>query len=186
MGPQHIEIDGAKNLIQNITTDVSGGVLTLQNNNICNWMKSYKKSIINVYITMPDIAYITNEGVGNVQSTDTITAGSFQVQIKSAGDINLMVRSVNVTAHLFGAGDLTLTGTTGNFLCNFFGGTGFIYTDNLNSGYTFLASSTTGDCYITSKGIMDVTIYNIGNVYYSGNPTLIRYQTYGKGQLMKE
>lgn len=186
-GPQEqIQIQGGKNLIKNIAATVSDSVLTLKNNNICNWMRSYKKSVINVYITMPDITYITSNGVGTIQSTDTLKVNTLQIQTKSAGDVTLMVHAININTHLFGSGNLTLTGTTDNFTCNFFSGTGFLYCDKLQSLYTFLSTATIGDCYITSSGRMDVAIFKLGNVYYSGNPSPIYCTAHGKGQLIKE
>lgn len=186
-GPQEqVQIQGGKNLIKYITTNVSNGVLTLKNINKCNWMRSYKKSVITVYLTMPNITYITNEGVGTVSSNDTLYTDSLQLTTKSAGDINLLVHALYIEGHLFGPGDLTLAGTTGSFSCNFFSGTGFAYCDKLTSGYTFFSSSTTGDCYVTSSGILDIVIYRNGNVYYSGAPQAIHCKTYSKGQLIQE
>jgi len=185
-GPQEqVLVQGGKHLIKYIAAQVSSGVLILKNNNRCNWMRSYEKSHINVYITMPNFTYITNEGVGDIKSMDTLVADSFQVQTKSAGNVNLLVRSKYINTHLFGSGDLTLAGTTSTFTCAFYSGTGFLYCENLiTSGYAFIASSTTGDCYISSNGILDVTIYKNGNVYYSGKPQEIWYKHYGKGQLI--
>lgn len=186
VGPQQVILQGGGNLLENIATNVSGGVLTLQNNNICNWWRSYKKSIITVYISSPDINFITSNGIGTIQSTDTLTYDTLQVQTISAGDINLMVRNKIVYAHMFGTSDLTITGKTNAFECNFFGGTGFVYADQLISGYTFISNSSTGDCYVNSNGGLDVTIFKDGNVYYSGSPTGITCKTYGAGQLIKE
>ncbi|HTA83139.1 MAG TPA: DUF2807 domain-containing protein, partial [Bacteroidia bacterium] len=163
--------------------------LTLKNNNICNWLRSYKKSVINVYITMPEVVNITNSGYGEVQSQGTITTDSLVlVTTNSPGDIQLDVNSRYINAHFFGTADLTLSGQTQIFLCNFFGGTGFIYNNNLTvSGYAFLSSNTTGDSYLNATGILDVQIYGRGNVYYTGNPTQLQSSTVaGSGQLIKE
>src|SRR5690348_5293144 len=46
IGPQQVTVEGGKNLLPNITTDVANGALTLKNKNICNWLRSYKKSKI--------------------------------------------------------------------------------------------------------------------------------------------
>ncbi len=186
VGPQQVIIEGGENLIPNIESDVLGGWLTLKNNNICDWARSYKKSVINVYVTAPDLAYIRSNGIGTVQSTDTITYDTVQFETKSAGDINLLVNSKNVYAHMFGTSDLYISGKTDNFECNFFAGTGFVYGDQLISGYTFISNSSTGDCYVNSTGGLDVIIYKNGNVYYSGNPNGISVKTYGSGQLIKE
>src|SRR5579863_785927 len=58
--PEKVTIEGGGNLLSNIGANVSSGILTLHNNNICNWLRSYKKSGINVYITMPELTSITN------------------------------------------------------------------------------------------------------------------------------
>jgi hypothetical protein len=184
--PQQVQIEGGKNLTPNIATSVSGGVLTLKNNNICDWLRSYKKSVINVYVTIPYISYITNAGVGNIQGTDTITMSTMQIATQSAGNITLMVNCGSIFAHLFNTSTCTLTGKCGDFQCNFLAGTGFMYCDHLYCGYTYLSTGTTGDCYINSLGELDVVINKNGNVYYSGNPSPIHAQINGTGQLIHE
>jgi len=189
--PETVTIEGGKNLIPNIGANVSGTVLTLKNNNICNWLRSYKKSIINVYITMPEIITITNSGYGTVQSQGTITSDSLVLNTtNSPGDINLAVNAKFINAHLFGTADLTLSGQCQTFLTNFFGGTGYIYNSNLVvSGYAFISSSTTGDCYVNCSGAtLDVHIYGQGNVFYKVSPTTtVKYTNEGgSGKLVQE
>jgi hypothetical protein len=187
IGPQEkVLISGGENLIRNISANATNGILSLRNENNCNWLRSYKKSTINIYITMPEVTYITNNGYGTIQSTDTIAADNLQVQTYSAGDIHLAVHCNSINAHLFGSSDVTLSGTCGAFECNFFAGTGFLYADHLATGYTYLTTSTTGDCYVNSNGGLDVVINKQGNIYYAGNPISINKKIHGAGQLIKE
>lgn len=187
MGAQEqVQIEGGKNLTPNIKTSVSNGILTLNNNNICDWLRSYKKSVINVYLTMPVITSIINNGIGNIQSNDTITADSLQLQSISAGNMNLAVHSNHLTAFLFNSSEATLTGVSQSFECNFFAGTGFLYADNLKTSYVYLSSSTTGDCYVNSSGELDVVLNQIGNIYYAGNPNTVHSKINGTGKLIKE
>jgi hypothetical protein len=186
IGLQQVQIQGGQNLIKSISTDVSNQVLTIKNNNTCDWLRSYKKSVINVYVTVPSLAYVTAYGYGTIQSIDTINIDSFQVETKSASDVQLTIHSKFMAAHLFGSGNLTLTGICSQFNCNFYSGSGFVYCNELITGYVFLSSSTTGDSYIYTNGGLSALLYNDGNLYYSGNPTSISCQTYGKGQLIKE
>lgn len=182
---EQVIIQGGSNLIHNISATVANKVLTLKNNNNCDWLRSYKKSIINVYVTMPRITYITNAGVGNITSIDTITTDTLQVKTTNAGDINLMVHSQQIQGHLFGSGDLTLNGQSNQFLCTYFSGTGFVYCTNLRTLYTFISTTSTGDCYINAINQLDASIYQRGNIYYSGSP-LIHATIKGSGQLLKE
>jgi hypothetical protein len=186
--PEQVTIEGGKNLIQNIGASVSGVVLSLKNNNICNWLRSYKKSVINVYITMPQLVSITNSGYGTVQSTGPITADSLVLNTtNSSGDIQLDVNARTIESHMFGSADLILSGQCGTFQCNFFGGSGFIYDSNLViSGYGFLATTTSGDCYMNCNGSLTVKIYGQGNVFYSGTAIPQYYSEGGSGQLIKD
>ncbi|NNM95774.1 MAG: DUF2807 domain-containing protein [Bacteroidia bacterium] len=186
IGPQEqVIIQGGQNLIKNISASVSNNVLTLKNENNCDWLRSYKKSIITVNITMPEVTNIDNEGVGTIQSTDTINTPNFKIQALSSGNVTLAVNCSSIYAFQFGACNLTLTGSCGNFQDNFYGGTGFLYADSLLTAYTFLSASTTGDCYVNTSGQLDVIINQIGNVYYSGNPYPIHITQNGSGQLYK-
>ncbi len=182
---EQVLIQGGSNLIHNISATVSNKVLTLKNNNNCNWLRSYKKSIINVYITMPRVTYITNAGIGSVTGSDTITTDTLNVRTISAGDINLNVSAKQVYGHLFGSGDITLNGHCNQFSCTFFSGTGFVYCNNLQTGYTFISSTSTGDCYVNASGLLDAAIYSRGNIYYSGSPT-VNETIKGSGQVIKE
>lgn len=184
--PEQVEIEGGRNLISNISANVSGGVLTLHNNNICNWLRSYKRSNINVYITMPEIIFLTTNGIGNIKSNGTINVDTIDLSSSSAGDIDLNINAQLIRTHLFGPCDLTLSGTSNQFESNFFAGTGFMYCNNLISGYTFLSTNTTGDCYINATSLLFIKLYGYGNVYYSGNPGTVNSSIYGTGSISKE
>jgi len=187
--PEKVTIEGGGNLLSNISANVSGGVLTIHNNNICNWLRSYKKSGIDVYITMPQLTSITNSGYGTVYSQGILTFDSLELYTtNSPGDINLTVNSKYINAHMFGTADLTLSGQCENFFTNYFGGTGFVYNSNLVvSNYAYVSSNTTGDCYVNcSGGTLAVKISGEGNVYYSGSPVVQYISGSGSGQLIRE
>ena len=182
---EQVIIQGGSNLTHNISATVANNILTLKNNNICNWLRSYRKSIITVYITMPRATYLLNAGSGNITSTDTLTTDSMQVQTTSSGDITLLVHCNQILGHMFGPGDVTLSGFCQDFLCTANGGTGFLYCNNLKTSYTFISTTTTGDCYVNASNLLIVDINLRGNVYYVGSPT-IDSNIKGSGQLIKE
>jgi len=189
--PEQLTIEGGGNLISNIGANVSGEVLSLKNNNICNWLRSYKKSVINVYITMPQLTNLTNSGYGTIQSQGVINVDSLMlITTNSPGDIDLTVNSKIIVGQMFGTADLTLTGQCQTYEMNYYGGTGFIYNSNLAvSNYLYLSSNSTGDSYINcaSGGYLQVVTYGQGNVYYSGAPSTVQYASKGgSGQLIKE
>jgi hypothetical protein len=182
---EQVIIQGGSNLIHNVAANVSNNILTLKNNNICDWLRSYKKSILTVYITMPRVTYLENEGSGSITSADTITGDTVQVQTISSGDINLMVHANVILGHMFGPGDITLNGVSNDLLCTANGGTGFLYANNLKTSYTFISTTTTGDCYVNASNLLIADIYLRGNVYYQGSP-VIESSIKGSGKIIKD
>src|SRR5581483_7314268 len=117
--PEKVTIAGGGNLLSNIGANVNNGALTLHNNNICNWLRSYKKSGTDVYITMPQLTSITNSGYGTVSSQGTLTFDSLELYTtNSPGYIDLTVDAKYVNANMFGTADLTLSGQCQNFFAN--------------------------------------------------------------------
>ncbi|HXB12267.1 MAG TPA: head GIN domain-containing protein [Bacteroidia bacterium] len=182
---EQVIIQGGSNLVHNISATVSNNILTLKNNNNCNWLRSYKKSIITVYITMPRVTYITNSGYGNITCTDTITTDTFNVRTTTAGDITLNVRAQEILGHLFGSGDITLNGHTDQFSCTFLSGIGFVYCSNLTTRYTFISNGSTGDAYVNSSGLIQAQIKGRGNIYYTGS-AIVQQSIDGTGQVIKQ
>ncbi|MEO6883447.1 MAG: head GIN domain-containing protein [Bacteroidia bacterium] len=183
---QKIEVQAGKNLLPLISTEVnSEGELDIKNYNICNFLRSYKKPI-NIYITMPRLTYVTNNGVGIIQSTNAFTTDTINVRTESSGDVHLIVNNTYVDGHMHGAGDVYLSGNTQEFSCNNVGN-GFIYGSDLTvSNYAWLGLSTTGNAYLTINGLFQVLIHESGNVYYGGNPTEIKQIITGSGNLYKQ
>lgn len=183
---EQVIIEGGSNLVHNISATVSNQVLTLKNNNNCNWLRSYRKSIINVYITMPQVSYITNSGYGTITGLDSIITDTLNVRTTNAGDINLTVRTKQFYGHFFGSGDITLNGKTNNLACTYFAGTGFLYADNFTSGYCFVANLSTGDCHVNCTGLLQAEVKSRGNIYYSGSPTQVQASIVGSGAVIRE
>src|SRR5690606_32218124 len=63
------EVRSGKNIISDIKTTLEDSVLKIQNLNICNFMRGYKKRT-SVTITVPEIIKVSNNGVGPVTFAD--------------------------------------------------------------------------------------------------------------------
>lgn len=175
-----VKVEAGKNIVPLITTEVIKGTLIIKNNNRCNWTRSYDKPF-NVYIRMPIIYYITSNGTGDIKSLNTITTANFGVQTINAGNIELTVNCSKILSHIFGAGDLTLHGTTVDHYCDI-GGTSFLNCKDLQTNYTYLHTYSTGLCNVTTNNIACRIDY-IGDVYCYGSPVTVERTLNGTGQL---
>lgn len=174
-------VEAGKNLRGLITTEVSDRTLVINNNNRCNWARSYKEPL-NIYIKMPVIKYITSDGTGTIKSLNTITTDTFDVQTKNSGNIELIVNNAKIISHMHGAGDLTLHGYTNEHACDI-GGTAFLRCQDLQTQYTWVHSFTTGICYVSVNNFLECQIDKIGDIYCYGNPTTVEKTLKGTGQL---
>jgi Putative auto-transporter adhesin, head GIN domain len=166
-------VEAGKNIRGLISTEVRDGVLYIDNNNRCNWTRSYKEPH-NVYIKMPEIKYITSNGTGNIKGLNTFTTSEFDIRTKNSGDIELTVNNSRITSHVFGASDLTLHGYTKEHNCDI-GGTAFLKCMDLRTNYTWIHTFTTGLSYVVATDSLWCKIDNIGDLYYFG---------FGKGKVV--
>ena len=177
-----VKVEAGENIEPLIQTVVEDGILIIRNKNRCNWSRSYKKAL-NVYIKTPGLRYIHSNGTGNIVSLNTITVDSFDVRVESSGNIDLTVNNNQVISHIYGAGDLTLRGTSSTHLCSI-GGASFLYASDLKTNYTWIQSFTLGLCYVKTSGLLTYRIDDKGDIYCYGNPgTVQKLSNLGEGNL---
>lgn len=173
-----------KHLLSNISVEVSNGVLQIKNNNKCNFVRGSHNEVT-VYITAPHIQHFLQDGVGNLYSGNTIIENQIDYTINNSGDVHLNVQVVNIVGHMFGIGDIYLSGNSQNHLVNA-GGECFIYAADLVTGYCFVVYKSTGEAHVNVSGELDAEINYTGNIYYTGNATVIHKTINGSGQLIKD
>ncbi len=179
-----VEVEAGKNVGWLIETEVTDGTLFIRNKNRCNWTRSYNKPL-NVYIKMPVIKYITSNGSGTIKSLNTITTPVFDLQIKSSGNIDLMVNNSLITSHIFGYGDVTLSGSTNEHDADI-GGSSFLNCRNLQTSKTYVHAFTTGLCYVSASDYLICHIDLNGDVYCYNHPTTVEKKLTSSGQLYLE
>ncbi|HWY36888.1 MAG TPA: DUF2807 domain-containing protein, partial [Nitrosopumilaceae archaeon] len=86
-----VSVEGGKHLVNLIKTVVVDGELRINNENKCDFMRSYKKGSIKVHVKSPHINTITNNSVGNFYSVNTITENTITYDIQNSGDVMLLV-----------------------------------------------------------------------------------------------
>lgn len=180
-----VRIEAGKNLIPLISTEVSNSKLVIQNNNKCNWVRSYKNEI-NAYVTTTNIVEINHNGYGEIMTIDTIKTEHIQISSYNHGIVELELNVKSSSCYLEGSGDLILKGYSGvnqiYAMGNF-----WVKCSGLETGYTYLWSYTTGDCFIKATKEIGAYIYSRGNIYYSGGPLLnVITEYYGTGQVYEQ
>src|SRR5690606_9899233 len=86
-----LQLKAPKNLMSGISSDIKNGTLIIQNNNGCEFTRSYDFSIdAELHYQSLDSLYF--DGYGNLTSDDTIRQNQFVLEVwGSAGSVNMVV-----------------------------------------------------------------------------------------------
>lgn len=185
-GPSYkLTLEGGKNLLSGIETEIIDSVLIISNANTFNWVRTYDEEIT-AYLTLPQISEIRYESVGNLTNTDTIVEDSLNVQVNGgSGYIDLIVKTGIIKLSIItGSADLKVSGSTGiSFV--FLGGLGAIRAYDLKSVLLYMHNAGTNNCFVNVSQQLEYQISGIGDIYYKGNPSSISGFITGKGKLIK-
>jgi Putative auto-transporter adhesin, head GIN domain len=180
-----LAVEGGKNLLPEVITELKDGKLQIKNTNKFNFLRSYKKEI-NVYLSCKNLTQLTYRGAGKIQSTNTLKGQVFNFDSRSGtGTIDLTVNMQEGHFNIHtGNCDLILHGDVGvNYLYQ--AGTAYTNAEDLTTGYTFVTNNGTNDLKINVSKVLYAKLYYLGNIYYKGNPFDIGTEITDQGQLIK-
>ncbi|MDI1355181.1 MAG: DUF2807 domain-containing protein [bacterium] len=184
-----VEVTCGEHIISNISSKVRNDTLILENKNRCNFVRGYKR-VIRFTVTVPQLDYLENSGVGVVTFDEDYKQDYIYVRVSSSGDLYLngTFRTIKTTSN--GNGDMYVGGKA-DTLYVYTTGINFVNTRALSvANYMFIHTASIGDCYVNATGTkrFAFNIQNTGNIYYSGDPQDLGDVSDGqaKGKLFKE
>lgn len=165
-----VELEGDKDYIDEIITEVVGGELRIKRE---KWFDTGNKKVI-VRITMPALDGISVSGSGSVKVNDPLRGDELDVAISGSG--KAFIRDVElgeVGCAISGSGSLNVTGKgTIKKLEISISGSGDYQGETTGIGVLEARISGSGscDCYVTE--MLRASISGSGSVLYSGNPKI--------------
>jgi hypothetical protein len=189
-GPEYkVEVSAGKNLLSNIITENNNGTLTIENRNKCNFVRGYKR-VITVNITVPVIQRVENRGVGTIRFAEDFRQDSIFILAENSGDTYLHGIYGEVKTGSHGNGDIYANFTCDKLFIYMFGTNSFKGQDMKVNKYLFVENISIGDCRVKApeNGKLECNIWRSGNVYYSGNPSVVNdfSNGTGTGKLIRE
>ena len=183
---EKIVIRGGKNLVNFIQFDITDGMLTLVNENKCNFLRSYKHEI-EVEIHFVNLINVLFKGTKELKCASELSVPFLTFVIEEgAGTCNL---DVNCTALYLISGF-----GWGNFVVN--GSTNYVkidLRDNSFGNFNGLQVQDSATVISSSSEKMEVNLNAInarvetssyGDIWYIGTPTSLEYNRYGEGELI--
>ena len=189
----YIEITTGKNIIDNITTEVNNGVLSICNTTTCNWIRPYDYTL-HATLYFKDITNFIFASSGTLDTKNNYTGqiaspNYYRFEIHGgSGDVDLNVNNCNDLriVYQYGSSHLNLHGEDNHNLVIYKRSYGVIEAQNYDAETVHVTTDSPSDCYISASESIDATINNLGNIYYKGDPASIQvtYGEFAKGKLL--
>jgi hypothetical protein len=178
-------VRGGNNLLNFVEVRGELGLLTIENKNRCNYLRSFEIPEVEIHYTK--LINILFEGTERLYNEDTLITDYLTLTLRDgAGHMELNVQAIDVNAiNTHGWGRLTLKGETQTLRGNLMGDGKFDFSQVTVSNQVKLITSSSIDQRVNAAGIpLNVELNGIGNVYYYGLPSLINNVQYGSGKLI--
>src|SRR5260221_4708717 len=114
--PQKVELEGKKDVLDKIETEVSGGKLIIGTNRRWSDWNWHDNDDVKVYITVKDIEAISVSGSGDLVAETKLTGGNFDLNVSGSGSLKAEVEaSGDIRADVSGSGSIDIKGKCRNF-----------------------------------------------------------------------
>lgn len=183
------EITAGKNLIPKVILVVRDSLLTIENKNTANWIRSYKKNDVKITLYVPVLNNFRVEqyGSGTVYCRDTLhVRNNIDISMQSSGDFDILIDCMRFACLQYrrNYGNIKVRGKCVQ-LISVNDGIGEYNSLGLICQYARVETINKGNSYAHVPGPLAVRIKDSGNIYVSGNPNPVEWlEVKGKGNLI--
>ncbi len=177
-----VTVIGDDNLLQQLGTSTSGGVLTIENTE-SNWSQRVNPSqTVKIKITVKDLRELDFSAAGDV-SVDGLKTDSLKVVVSGAGTLTLSKLELGqLDCRLSGAGSIQAAGVADDMQLRISGVGSFDGAD-LKSQTADAGISGAGSAELWVERSLNATISGTGSINYYGAPTTITKHVSGLGSI---
>jgi hypothetical protein len=175
-----VKIEGEKNVIDALATDVKDGELGIHFPFLRN-IRMTRKLLVTV-TTPGELSEVANSGSGGIRTDGLFKSAAMRVRNSGSGVIELELRTDQLDMSMSGSGNIRVKGRAKQLECNI-SGSGNIRGDDLAiDEHSQIHVSGSGSCTITTNGVIDGRISGSGGINYSGNPSEVNVTHSGSGR----
>lgn len=154
----YMKIEGPEDRLENLTTTVEDGVLTIGEDST----GFFTSGNFEIWITMQAISAFTLSGAGDVD-IEGVAGESFELTVRGAGDIDVSGEVDSATISLSGAGDIDAR--------------------ELIAKNVTVSVRGAGDVDVYASESITATVKGVGDVTYFGDPETVTSDVKGVGDI---
>ena len=166
----NVVLEGEKDLLDDIVTEVSGDKLIIKKE---NWRLNMNGKVT-VYITMPGIKALGVSGSGKAEIRDAVKTDELNLSVSGSGKLftsDIVAGSMNCS--ISGSGDIILGGNGKvNSTDISISGSGNYTGESTKIGILEISISGSGSCSCNVTESLKASVSGSGNVTYLGNPRI--------------
>ncbi len=167
---QRLVVEAQRNILDNLRTEVSNGVLYIGNRN-----PVWKTKPVKVKLRISDLSIVRMSGSGNISTTNTFTdLNDLEVKLSGSGKIDLSVEAREIYGNIGGSGNIYLDGEArkGEFIIS---GSGSIAASNLHLKRAYARISGSGGIHTDVSDDLEARISGSGSITYQGHPRIDKH-----------
>lgn len=178
---QKVLVKAGKNLIPKIYTSVIDGRLTIENQNYCNWVRSYEKELA-VYIHHDTSSLkLYHKGFGTIQGK--VQSRKMKMYYFANESSDMEFDSDYLWLEMYHLGNVSLRGRITE-VAAFRHETGQVQASTLDAKIFLINDHGQGESHIRATEHATVNILGSGNVVVHGNPDVVTVMKEGTGQVI--
>ena len=184
-----VTITHGKNFLDNITAEIIGDRLNIDNTNECKFFNGYRPA--KVVLTATDIVEIRNASQYTISSTDTLRFNSltlisedFNEKEVNVGDFDIQINNQDMTIITNDVSNFLVAGKTENFNVTFASGQGKLVADKLEAQRIYLFHRGTNDLLVHPLQEITGEIRGTGNIISTNRPPSISVEEFYTGRLI--
>ena len=178
---ESIQIEGSQDLSDRLIIRQQGDLLELELEDDNNLFKNQK---LEVNLSIADLKDFEFEGVGNIQTKSAFQVDQIAIHGEGVGNIQMDIQADQIQADLNLMGNMNLKGKADDFQLSY-EGIGNIDASELTAQNVDLKSSGIGRVSVHCEGELSLEVSGIGEVKYTGNPTVVKENVSGIGRVSR-
>lgn len=175
-----VEVDGTD--LEDIVTEVRGDRLEIEMRDRERY--TYRNVDVKVYLTYREIEEIDVSSAADVYSKDILSTDELDIEVSSAGDVDLEIDVEVLDVKVSSAGDVELSGKAKRQFVKV-SSSGDYDAYDLVSEDADVDASSSGDAMIYVSGTLEADASSAGKVYYKGDPERVYADSSSGGKVRK-